>query len=126
MMLLLVILMGFAWAIGGEHGFGKWRRGVLISLVSVLMGIVLGISWWALFMLGCMFYLYQALFYDICIQLVWGTGRSWIEKVLGWLGLLGNGMICGLFPMVINFSQGKFISGTVALVLSGIGFAFIC
>ena len=126
MLILLTILTGFAWAIGGEHFFGKWRRGVLVSLCMVGIGLVVGIPWWALIGLAGMFYLYQALFYDMGIQLVWTPGSPLLDRVMGWMILAVNGLICGLMPLLIWYSQGEWVKGTIAISLSAIGFPFIC
>ena len=124
---ILMVLMGFAWAIGGEKYFGRWRRGVLISIVSVLIGLVIGVPWWGLLILASMFYIYQALFYDMGIKLIWPDPNTQQErnKILGWLILFCNGLICGLYPMAIQLFQCKWIMAGVALIGSGLGFCLI-
>ena len=125
-LIVLTLLMGFAWAIGGEHLFGKWKRGVLVSLVSVGIGLVVGVPWWGLLAVAGMFYLYQALFYDMAIQMVWTPQSPWYTKLAGWFLLFVNGLMCGLLPLVLWVSQGLWLKGVIAAVISGIGFMFIC
>lgn len=119
MKILLVLLMGFAWSIGGEKYFGRWRRGVLVSIVSIGIGIVSGIPYWALGALIPMFYIYQALFYDMGIRMIWPGAGDKKNVLLGLLILFANGVICGAFPAVIKQS-------VVLVIFSGFAFIFIC
>jgi len=125
-MIIFAILMAFAWAIGGEKYFGSWRRGVLISLVSLGIGLCMNIPIWANGALVAMFYIYQALFYDDGIKLIWEPGHSVKDKVIGWMILFINGAICGAYPFIIWGSQGLWIKGLIYVVISGLAFCFIC
>ena len=128
MKLILISLMGFAWAIGGEKYFGKWKRGILVSAVSIAIGVYLSLPWYALVTLGAMFYLYQLLFYDMGIKMIWPapyTAQN-RDKLLGWLILIANGLICGLFPMTIRLFQAQWVRSGIDLILAAIGFCLIC
>jgi hypothetical protein len=123
-MIILAIFMAFAWAIGGEKYFGKWRRGVLVAALSVVIGFAMQITWWGIGLLAAMFYIYQLLFYDDGIKAIWGDAnlREWV----GWAILLINGWICGLYPFVIWGSQGDWMKGLLCMSISGFAFCFIC
>jgi hypothetical protein len=120
-MIIFAILMAFAWAIGGEKYFGKWRRGVLVAILSVLLGIYLQLAWYWILILAGMFYLYQALFYDDAIKLIWED-----HNPMGWPILFINGAICGLYPAVIWAARGHWLYGWYHAMAAGAAFCFIC
>jgi len=122
--IILAILMGFAWAIGGEHGFGKWKRGLLVGLVTAVFALLGGYPWYFyLFLVFLSWGIYQALFYDECIQMVW-AGTDIIEQAMGFFGLFLNGLLCGAIPAWYYWVGHGFswLPMLGILVLSGVGF----
>lgn len=120
-MILLAILMAFAWAIGGEKYFGKWRRGVLVAAVSVVMGIGMHLPLLWLIALAAMFYLYQLLSYDKAIGMIWDN-----HNPAGWVILFLNGAICGAYPALINGARGDWVGALFSVVAAGVGFCLAC
>lgn len=120
-------MMAFAWAIGGEKYFGKWKRGMLVATVTTLYCMCSGI-WWEviplIFVLG--WALYQALFYDDCIQMIWDGSQPWWRKLLGYCGLFVNGWLCGLIPAVVAAAQGDWWWAAVVPLVTGVAFIEIC
>lgn len=129
--IILCILTGFAWAIGGEKYFGKWRRGMLVAIPFAIKGILMGAHWWYYpVLLFLAWASYQALFYDECIKLIWKDPNTpdttvW-QRVLGWGGLAVNGLISGFIPLALYFQAGFFPKGLIAVGILMVAFPFIC
>ena len=124
MNLLIILLCGFAFAIGGEKYFGKWRRGVLIFIPVAIHGLIHNMVWHYFLIQAILSYaIYQGLFYDICIKFIYPQPH---EPQCVWLGRLGcivNGMMVGLHPAVYQWYQGS-ISNALLFPL-WLGFAFL-
>jgi len=121
---MLALLCGFAWAIGGEKYFGKWRRGILVAIPFLIAGI--GLPWWYhIGILALIWPIYQALFYDECIKLIWPDSGEELhpETESGISGLLVNGFLVSLMPALYCFATSKSLS---FVLLGVIWFPFIC
>lgn len=129
-MWIIPVLNGFAWSIGGEHYFGRWRRGVLVAIPSLLAGI-LGHStlWYYVAVLALFYPVYQMIRYDDAIQWCWPEGsepNKWYLKVAGWCWLAVNGVLAGLMPFAYFMLKGFYVkAGITGLICAG-GFCFIC
>lgn len=128
--LVALLLGGFAWAIGGEPHFGKWRRGMLLLIPFYIMGVLNHLHWsYYITMLVLSPLLYQMLFYGMCTDDGISQPELW-KKILGWIGLFLNGVICGFG--VVAFYIFKYIAigiapvlNIAALVLAGLYFVLI-
>lgn len=124
---LISLLHGFAWAIGGEKHFGKWRRGILVSIPCFLMGLVVKSHWWYyLSILAAFWPVFQSLFYDIAIKMIYpdtGTTSVW-SKILGWTLNFVNGFIVGTMPALLFYSNMIWINGLVCQALCGLFFCW--
>jgi len=126
MKLLLILWCAFAWAIGGEPGFGHWRRGILILPIILLHGIINHMPIEYLFGQVVMAYaIYQSLFYGLCMEAVWVSTIK-LENVLGVIGLLLNGLIISLQPIVWMIYSKNYTMIPVVVSIMSIGFVFVC
>lgn len=129
MIVLYGLMCAFAWAIGGEKYFGKWRRGVLVAIPFLLKGTFTGQPWAFFVGLPILAYVcYQGLFYDICIKMIWpnqGTTPP-VEKAAGWTGLFINGVMAGAMSSFFYLCDGKFLRAGMVLGLCGIAFMVAC
>ena len=114
---LFFISMFLAWAIGGEPGFGKWRRGALLAIPMSVVGFIY-LPWYmvlvqAVALLG----LYQGLFYGKAIALVYDQKKV----ALGWLCVSLNGILIGLTNLILAIDQ-SFILGVGSIIACTLGF----
>ena len=131
MTILLAMMTAFAWAIGGEKYFGKWRRGMLVAIPFAIKGALSGVAWWYYPALAVLAWAtYQALFYDERIKMIWPdpnvAPRTTWQKVLGWLGLFTNGALASAIPCFYWACVKNFLRIPMALMVCGLGFMFIC
>ena len=125
--LVISILCGFAWAIGGEQGFGKWKRSLLVALVFALKGLLVGIHPLYYIALIPLAYSYQLLFYDRAIKLIYpDLGKTdWIDKAFGWSLVALNGMIAAVFPYIYYSFRGDVYTALTSLCVGGLGFCAV-
>jgi hypothetical protein len=101
-----ILLVGLAWAIGGEKHFGKGRRGLLLSIPLCLYTLT-NYTYLRIFniisFISCLVYqiiilyvLYQIIYYAKGINIVYKQKRN-----IGWLSILTNGFIIGFTPLII-------------------------
>jgi len=110
---MLIIAMFLAWAIGGEYRFGKGKRGLLLAIPLTIYGIGI-IPWWALVaQVGFLYCIYQALFYDLGIGMVYDN-----HDKRGWFIIAFNGALIGLTGV---WSVTGIIPGVVIGILGFIG-----
>ena len=111
--LLFIICMFLAWAVGGEQYFGKGKRGFLLAVPMTLF--FLSTPWMYLLVQPIVLYLiYQCLFYDMGIELVYDK-----KKWYGW-GIIGlNGAFIGLTPIMLAAATNNYI-GLIASIVAGI------
>lgn len=109
--IIFIILMFFAWAIGGEEGFGKWKRGILLSFPMTLLALTTLPWYMVILQFGVLWAVYQALFYDDGIKLVYtDEGDTKLKKILGWVIIVANGFIVSLSALAFMFCAGVFKS----------------
>ena len=127
--LVIILLYGFAWAIGGEKYFGKWRRGILVFVPILIHGLINNFVWYYYLIQALACYLiYQALFYDRCIKLIWpdsGTPLPWMVWV-GRVGLILNGMLCGINIFILQYKYMGILSAFLLTIWSGFMFLACC
>ena len=129
MMFLVPIMMFFAWPIGGEHYFGRWRRGILVSIGALFAGWITGIHWtYYPLILVLVWPTYQLLFYDKAVKWIWPDSGEMapLEKIVGYIGLFINGAICGSWPMIFHFYHKNWTMGIISIILCGIAFMVVC
>lgn len=103
--LVFLVLMFFAWAIGGEEGFGKWKRGMLVLIPMTLLGLF-KLPWYLLILqVPLMWAVYQALSYDDGINLFYND-IGW-KKWLGASEITINGGICYLTSLAFILDCGE-------------------
>ena len=111
--------MFLGWSVGGEYLFGKGKRGLLLAIPLTLYGIGV-LPWWVLAaQVGALYLIYQALFYDIGIGMVYEN-----HDKLGWLVIGLNGAIIGLTTIAFSYALWSLpilLSGLAAGIL---GFIF--
>lgn len=90
-MVLAPILMFFLWGIGGEYRFGKGLRGLLLAIPLTLLGWFYMVWWALLLQIGTLYLIYQCLFYDDGIRMVYDE-----HKPEGWAIIGLNGAMIGL------------------------------
>jgi len=112
--LLLIVAMFLCWAVGGEYRFGKGKRGLLLAIPLTLFGIGkipwIGLAVQPLILWG----IYQCLFYDKGIELVYEK-----KDKQGWMIIGLNGAMIGLTGYV--FDLAAVTIGVLAGVLGFIG-----
>jgi len=127
MIILSILWMGFAWAVSGEHFFGRWRRGAMLFPAVAIVGYLHAMPWYYYVMQAVMAWaVYQALFYDDCIRMVYGSYPTLKSKVLGHAGLFVNGVLIGLSPALLWLFEGNWVKAALAVTICGAGLAFVC
>lgn len=131
-MILFVLWLAFAWPIGGEKYFGRSRRGWLLLPAIIVHGLVSGMPWYYyVAQAGLAWGIYQALFYDDCIKMIWPDSGDWASvpwwgKGIGWAGLTLNGLLISAQPVLFWVLRGKCLhAGLVALALM-VAFPLAC
>lgn len=122
----MILTFGFAWAMGGEKHFGKWRRGALVLIPIVIHGIFAHMSrTYFACQFAAAYLIYQALFYDMCIQAVYDPPSPPHQQMAGLVGLFINGLFVSVQPIVylIFTDQMGFI--TEVALICGLGFLLI-
>lgn len=125
----LVVVGGLGWSLGGEKYFGRWRRGAVLLLQPVVLGLVYGFPWWAFgFMFLASYFAYQMLSYDRAIYYIYDKPVSAPGAVFWNIVLFGNGLLCGIVPsMYLRYRFGvSDLRTTIVLLYMGLGFPFIC
>lgn len=114
MNILFVVLMAFAWAIGGEKHFGKWRRGALLSVPLFLFCYThhLTSAHYMATVIYC-YAAYQLLFYDSAIQMMVTPGFV----AFGGVGLMINGAIIGALPVAFTGSITPALINAVSMLI---------
>jgi len=128
-MFIVPILNAFAWAIGGEKYFGKWKRGVLCAIPAVIAGLIVhaSIVYYALIIMSI--WLFQMLFYDKCIKLVWpdsGNNPPLISRLVGICGLFFNGVVGGIMPILFQARNISHTNSLITTAICGFGFVYVC
>ena len=109
--MFFLISMFFAWAIGGEEGFGKWKRGVLLSIPMFILALTTLPWYMVILQFGVLWAVYQALFYDDGIKLVYtDEGDTKLKKILGWVIIIVNGLFVSLSALAFMLCAGVFRS----------------
>jgi hypothetical protein len=115
--ILFVVAMFLGWAVGGEPGFGKGKRGLLLSVPMILFFLT-SIPWSYLMLTPLFLYIiYQLLFYDMGISLVYDD-----NKWYGWLIIGLNGAIIGLTPIMLAAATANYIGIASSIVAGILGF----
>jgi len=118
---LFLIAMFFAWAIGGEKYFGKWRRGALVAIPMTTVTLLSpGGIIWAILGLPLLWAIYQSLKYDEGIEMVF-VKKNW----RGWIIIGANGFIIGLTPISLAFATSNIVLAAVGILAGILGFASI-
>lgn len=114
----LACLMFMAWAMGGEEGFGKWRRGLLLSLPMSLYGLMAHMPWYLypIQIIG-LCGLYQCLFYGKAISRVYDD-----HDPRGWWLIGLNGLLIGLTPLVLAFARHSISMLPTSIIICTLGF----
>lgn len=114
-------MMFFAWAIGGEKYFGKWRRGALLAIPMTVIGLFV-LPWHLhVIQIVALWAVYQGISYD------WGI-RAVYEKNLplkGWPIIVLNGALIGLSAIAFMMARGSIVRAIIAEVLIIVGFMVV-
>lgn len=122
--IIFLVLMFLAWAIGGEHGFGKGKRGFLLAVPMTLISIG-HIPWYLIVaQVLALYCIYQALSYDYGIAKVYG-GEGKINYSLGWTIIAANGALMGLTPAMLLIGEGHIWRILYSVVMGALGFCFV-
>jgi len=126
-MIIMIIYMAFAWAIGGEKYFGKYKRGFLLLPGFLAFGIALHAPWYYYpVQIAITWPIYQVLFYDPCINAAYGVGTPLLLKIAGQLGIWFNGVLCGLQVALLCLSLNYSVMAIALPIVAGLGFVLIC
>ena len=112
--------MFFAWAIGGEPHFGKWRRGILIAIPMSILFISKGLYIWLFPLWGVLYGVYQALFYDLGISMYYDQ-RKWLGMPI----LAFNGLLIAIPNCVYYIVLGSWPRSIWASIVCALWFVFI-
>ena len=117
--LIFIAAMALCFAVGGEYRFGKGKRGLLLAIPLTLYGLKV-ISWLGLaIQAGILYAIYQCLFYDDGIELVYEK-----HDKKGWLIIGLNGAMIGLTCCMFGVATGRLASifaGVAAGILGFVG-----
>lgn len=112
--LIFIVAMALLWAVGGEYRFGKGKRGLLLAIPMTALGFF-HITWIGLaIQAGILYLIYQFLFYDDGIALVYDK-----KDPKGWLIIKLNGAMIGLTGCMFGIA-GHSPTTIVIGVLAGI------
>ena len=119
--LILAVLMFMSWAIGGEDGFGKGKRGLLLAIPMSLYGLMYHMVWWLypIQVLG-LWGLYQSLFYGKAIAMVYDNHNS-----KGWWLVALNGALIGLTPLVLAIAVKSWTMIPISIIICTLGFMWL-
>ena len=113
-----VISMFFGWAIGGEHGFGKGKRGLLLAIPMTLFFLPPAIPLLYLALQVLILYgIYQTLKYDTGINLVYDQGKWY-----GWLIIGANGALIGCTPIMLAAATANYTGFFTSIIAGILGF----
>ena len=117
---LLPIAMFLAWGIGGEYRFGKGKRGLLLAIPLTIVGWFY-IVWWGLALqVGILYIIYQCLFYDDGIAMVYEK-----HDPLGWLVIGLNGAMIGLTGVMFGVAGKSYSTILMGVLVGIIGFVLV-
>lgn len=112
--ILLIAAMFLCWSVGGEYRFGKGKRGLLLAIPLTLFGLG-KIPWLGLaIQVGALYAIYQCLFYDKGISMVYEN-----KNKKGWMIIGLNGAMIGLTCYAFGLTAA--VAGVIAGVLGFIG-----
>lgn len=117
--LLFLVTMFFAWAIGGEQYFGKWKRGALLAIPMSIIALFTLPYYLIAIQIVVLWAVYQALFYDDGIKAVYGENKP----LKGW-GIIGiNGALIGLTAICFMIHSNSIAKVIIAELGAILGFS---
>lgn len=117
MSIVFIIAMFFAWAIGGEYRFGKGRRGFLLAVPMTLYGLGIVSPLFLALQVGVLYAIYQVLFYDDGIKLVYEKKDN-----RGWIVIFANGAMIGLTGCVFGIAENSIAIIGMGVIAGILGF----
>lgn len=120
-----IVACFFAWAIGGEKGFGHWKRGALLLIPYLFYSIYCDLAWILVILQIPVFWaIYQALGYD-GIELVFEAQdpKKWQRQLRGWVMIALSGALIATTNFAFFVTKtwdmvaGSIILGIVAFII---------
>jgi hypothetical protein len=117
--------MFFAWAIGGEKYFGRYRRGMLLAIPMTIAAIVFKTHWTLIIAQFAVLYaVYQSLRYDEGINMIYKETGNY-KWAMGWGIVAANGAIIGLTPIcMLIMTKAGMMKIIFSILASTLAFCF--
>jgi len=120
-LVLLPIAMFLGWAVGGEYRFGMWKRGMLLAIPLTIVALCHRLPWLGLIVqVGLQYVIYQCLFYDDGINMVYEK-----KDKRGWLIIGLNGVMIGLTGLILALHSHAVTSICIQVIAGVVGFIFV-